>query len=393
MGPWSAVMGEEQPGNRDQRRCTAAFAAALLLSAIPGSVSEARNRGTTPLSWSIPCPLDDCGRPLRITFESSQALPFDAQASGFPMGGLSGIDAREKGEIVAISDDRSEKGPARLIRFRSQIDRTGMFQLAPIGVIVLRDGEGLNFPAQTIDPESVRFAGNDSIFVSSEGIFDSRIDPAVIQFRADGTFLRELELPNDFRFFAQSGAGSRKNLSLEGLATLPPDRLITISESSLVQDGPIASSTQGSRNRIVEFDTRSGRLVGQYLYQTDPVERRPNAQGDLAERGVSEIVGLRDRQILVLEREVYPGQRFEAALYLAELPAPSEEIPTLRKTKIFDFREAGLQPDNLEGMAVIQGRSGRTYLLVCSDNNFSEKQKNQFLLFRIEFPAVGLAQQ
>lgn len=386
-------MGEARPGDRGSWRCKAAFAAALLLSAVPGSMSEARNRAATRLSWSIPCPLDDCGRPLKITYKSGQTLPFDAQVGSLPVGGLSGIDATDKGEIVAISDDRSEKGPARLIRFRQQIDRREMLRLAPFELIVLRNGAGVTFPAQTIDPESVRVAENDSIFVSSEGIIDSSIDPAVIQFRADGTFLRELVLPKDLRFSSLPGAGSRKNLSLEGLATLPSDRLIAISESSLVQDGPIASSTQGSRNRVVEFDTRSGRLVGQYFYQTDPVERRPNAQGDLGERGVSEIVGLRDRQILVLEREVYPGQRFEAALYLAELPAPSEEIPALRKTKIFDFREAGLQPDNLEGMAVIRGRSGRTYLLVCSDNNFSEKQKNEFLLFRIELPAAGQAQQ
>lgn len=364
----------------------AKLASAILLISMLGSALLAKDAHFKTLEWTVPCPLDDCKKPLKVVYEDAYLVPLDAQAGGFPVGGLSGIDVDSNGDLIAISDDRSEKGPARLIKFRVRLARSGKFDLLPNGVVILHNRGGQPFLAQSIDPESVRSLGNGTFVISSEGISDSKINPSVFQFTSEGTFVRELELPSEFQFSDQPETGSRKNLSLEGLARLSQGRLVAISESSLFQDGPMATSIRGSRNRVVEFEMTGGNSVGQYLYQTDPVERRPTSDGSIGERGVSEIVGLRGRQVLVLEREVYPGQHFEAALYIAELPTPSQEMPTLRKTKLFDFREAGLNPDNLEGMAVLRDRWGRTHLLVCSDNNFSPKQVNQFLLFRIEFP-------
>lgn len=354
---------------------------------LTGSV-QATNGRTEPRIWSVMCPLDNCASRLSLAYEAEYELPLETSVGGLPVGGLSGLDGFDPGELVAISDDRSEKGPARIIKLKVEFKRGNHLAIRPTGVIVLHRMDGSQFPPQTIDPESVRYLRQNALFVSSEGNPDLGVDPGVFQFTSDGTFMRTLELPSEFAFTKDYSAGSRKNLSLEGLALISPNRLVAISESSLVQDSPPAGLLQGSRNRVVEFDLQTGKPVGQYFYVTDPVARPPDSQGHSGERGVSEIVALRGRQILVLEREVYPGQHFEAALYIASLPSPSDQFGIIRKTKIFDFREAGFKPDNLEGLAIVSDMQGRQHLIVCSDNNFSKNQLNQFLSFRIQTDAI-----
>ncbi len=360
----------------------------LSLSILVAERLQANNARVQPTSWSIICPLDDCTRPLTLSFEAEYELPLGTLIDGLPVGGLSGIDSFGRGGLVAISDDRSEKGPARLIKLKVDFGRANQLVFKPTSTIVLHRQDGSQFPPQSIDPESVRFLGPDALFVSSEGNPDLDVDPSVFQFTSDGRFIRALELPSEFAFEKEYSNGSRKNLSLEGLALISPHRLVAVSESALVQDSAPANAFQGSRNRVVEFDLKTGTPVGQYIYVTDPVARTSDSGGSLGERGVSEIVGLRGRQLLILEREVYPGQHFEAALYIASLPPPSDQMGLIRKTKIFDFREAGFNPDNLEGLAIVSDKFGRQHLIICSDNNFSANQRNQFLSFRIQIPIL-----
>lgn len=355
----------------------------LALSPVTAAGVYANSNRAPDRTWSIRCPLDDCASSIRLTFDAEHDIPLNASIGNLPVGGLSGIDGLGRNSLLAISDDRSEKGPARLIKLRLSSGKNNSLNIRPAGVIILHRGDGSEFPAQSIDPESVRYLNDQAVFVSSEGNPDLGINPGIFQFTKDGKFVRSLDLPSEFEFSIDHSKGSRKNLSLEGLALISRSRLVAVSESSIIQDGAPADAFQGSRNRMVEFDLQTGKPVGQYIYVTDPVARRPEDGTRTGERGVSEIVTLNDRQLLVLEREVYPGQRFEAALYIASLPTPSGQVGLVRKTKIFDFREAGFTPDNLEGMAIVKDRAGRTHLIVCSDNNFSKNQRNQFLSFTI----------
>jgi len=85
-------------------------------------------------------------------------------------------------------------------------------------------------------------------------------------------------------------AGKRTNRGFEGLAVSPDGKYAyAILQSAMLDEG----GGSGSVNRIVKFDTATGKAVAQYAYQMDTAN-----QG----RGVSALVALNDHEFLVLER-------------------------------------------------------------------------------------------
>src|SRR5262249_41181398 len=85
-------------------------------------------------------------------------------------------------------------------------------------------------------------------------------------------------------------AGKRTNRGFEGLAVSPDGKFAyAILQSAMLDEG----GGSGSVNRIVKFDTATGKAVAQYAYQMDTAN-----QG----RGVSALVALNDHEFLVLER-------------------------------------------------------------------------------------------
>src|SRR6185436_18062742 len=92
------------------------------------------------------------------------------------VGGLSGITYDAKNQVYyAISDDRSQKAPARF--YTLKIDLTSG-KLKPeevtfVGVTTLLDEKGKPFAPLSLDSEGIALSG-ESIFVASEGDVDRK---------------------------------------------------------------------------------------------------------------------------------------------------------------------------------------------------------------------------
>jgi hypothetical protein len=63
----------------------------------------------------------------------------------------------------------------------------------------------------------------------------------------------------------------------------------------------------------------------------------------------------------------------------------SNNIQPVQKQLAFDLKQLNIYIDNLEGMAVgARLPDGSRSLLLVSDNNFSDRQVTQFLLFKLK---------
>ena len=88
------------------------------------------------------------------------ALAGSTQIDGVPLGGLSGLafDA-QTGSYLALSDDRSEKGPARFYRLAIELPAAGTAATSPVvaveGAVTLVGPGGKPFPRRGVDRKSV----------------------------------------------------------------------------------------------------------------------------------------------------------------------------------------------------------------------------------------------
>jgi hypothetical protein len=196
-------------------------------------------------------------------------LPTGLKIDGVEFGGISGLSADPvDGSYLAISDDRSERGPARYYRLKLDLDADGLHGVDIAASHILRGLDGNAFPLKGIDPEAIQYvAAKRSFFWSSET--DVSGHPGIYEAQLDGTMLRSLTLPEYFLTNADGTNGTYSNLGLEGL-TLSVDGtvLYAITENGLVQDGAKATLEAGSPSRIISFDAVSGKAGAEYVYVT-----------------------------------------------------------------------------------------------------------------------------
>ncbi len=194
---------------------------------------------------------------------------------------------------------------------------------------------------------------------------------------ADGGILRRVPLPRVFYRY-------RTNLSLESVSLAPGrDCLWIANEEALKGDGPISSTTAGTRVRLQKFDA-SLEPVGQWAYVTDPI---PGELGDtgrhLEASGVSDLLALPDGGLLVLERafgtapfgfriRIYAVD-FRGATDVSRLPSlKGGDFAPVQKSLLWEGRFA---LDNFEGMALGPRLSGGAYsVLLVSDDGSGMRQ-------------------
>lgn len=122
---------------------------------------------------------------------------------------------------------------------------------------------------------------------------------SVHEFDRSGKLVRDCAVPANIKPTVAGGAanydadantaGRRINRGFEGLAISPDGRFAcAMLQSAMVNEG----SGSGVCNRIVEFDTATGRAVAQYAYKMEG-----SSQG----RGISALVAINDHEFLVLE--------------------------------------------------------------------------------------------
>src|ERR1700743_3538124 len=350
-----------------------------------------------------PSAIAEPGPPM-LSYLGQSQVGFDAVFDGTVIGGLSAITYDPGRQLYyVISDDRSEKNPARFYTVRIALSDKGITDVTFTAPHPLLDRSGQPFrplttsttpPTIPPDPEGIAFdPGRQRLYWSSEGerltAGPVLLDPWVRATGLDGAYLGQFTLPANLAMSVQH-TGPRRNKALEGL-TLTPDgqSLFASMEDPGYNDGPATNGDQPVLTRVTKFDVATGAPTAQYAYPMEP----PAPPADL--NGVSDLVALSDSTFLVLERSgaVPPTIR----IYRAEIGAATDvlAVPSMRDVKVIPMNKTlavdlsgtpGLAThdnplDNVEGITLgPKLPDGRQSVVLVSDNNFSATQITQFLL-------------
>ncbi|WP_180897579.1 esterase-like activity of phytase family protein [Martelella soudanensis] len=372
---------------------------ATALIALLATGADAADPGRT---IAVDCPINNCEDAISLTFAGEFAIETGTTIDGVEIGGISGIDYDAgTGHYIAISDDRSQKAPARFYELDIKAGSGGIDHVSVVRTVTLKDKDGSVFAEKTVDPEQIRLFG-DNLIWSSEGDGKAMIAPFVRITSANGDFVRAFTLPEGFAPSEDHATGIRNNNAFESIALLPEGDVLVANEAALYQDGPASTLTTASPARIVRYDTESGEPTAQYIYMIDPIPHAPVDGGEWNDNGLSDMMPLDDTRLLVSERSFAQNRGFTIRIFLIDLDGATdvsaiaslrdseEAIVPVAKSLILDLGAIGLQPDNIEAMTIGRTEDGAPLLLLASDNNFNAEQKTQFLAFTIEnLPGVG----
>lgn len=354
--------------------------------------------GTVPIAGA-----DEGGVVSSLDLLGEVTIETGTMFDGTEFGGISGLAQVGGTEYLALSDDRSERSPARFYTVGIDVS-DGSFDDGDVTISGVTElftpGFGL-FPPLSIDPEGIAIGRNGSVFISSEGDALAGIGPFVNKFSMSGRQLQRL--PIDDHFAPTTDSGIRFNLAFESLSISDDNRtLFTAAEGALAQDGPAANVDQPSLARIVQYDLVTRRAVAEYVYVVEPVAEVPDPADSFRVNGLVELLDLGGGYMLAMERSFSVGKGNVVKLYEISLhgatnviddddlydettETPDAVIP-VSKRLLVDFGDLGLSTvDNLEGLAFGPDlEDGRSLLLVASDNNFSTFQVTQFVAFAVD---------
>jgi predicted extracellular nuclease len=306
------------------------------------------------------------------------------------IGGLSGLAYDPWcGLYYAVSDDRGGFGPPRF--YALSLDPPA--GVTPVSMVVLRDDRGRELPPGSVDLEAIAVAPDGTVWVASEGMSGFGVPSFIRRFGADGVEIDELPIPDHLQ--PAKGRGVRHNLGIEGLAVTPDGASLFVAvENALLQDGPAADLERGSPARIIRYDIGAREVDAEFVYPVDPVPVASNSAGGEQVNGVTDILVLDRRRLLVLERSYSSGVGNTVRLYEADLGVATDvskiqslsdrdrtNIRPAAKTLVFDLAIAGLAPDNIEGMTFgPELADGRRLLVLVSDDNFNPRQQPTMLV-------------
>ena len=356
--------------------------------------------------------------PIRFTFVDALALGETEKVFDHTVvGGFSALRWNEGRKFfVAVSDDPSVRNPARFYNIDIQIKKKMKVKFKRVNF--LKNFRYYFFDNFKLDMEGLAIYDNYNYFLSSEGNIKNGIDMRLLRFDSSGQLLGELPLPEAFLAHKDGRRGPQHNRGLEGLSFSPNKKhLFAAMENSLIQDDTSSDFKKGAWIRILHYqqnnpdDLNQWQVQRQYLYPLNPVIKEKNMSE--GRNGVSEILAYSNEHLLVLERHHLKsgegpnakhrniGQIFLAYLDpkkdISSMPALKTVSPqelkalALKKELIFDLDRVlkkikGLTTniDNVEGMTWGPPLGKSKSLLIVSDNNFSDKQKTLFLLFKVK---------
>lgn len=324
------------------------------------------------------------------------------------VGGLSAIAYdRNLGSFYAISDDRSQRAPARFytLNLNLKADNNEGIKIDNVeisDVTFLCDEDGNTYSQGTIDAEGIGLSPRKTVFVSSEGDPKLQVAPFIAEFDLE-TGKKKLDVTIPQKYLPDENAtqprGIQENLAFESLTLsktglLPDDpfRLFVATESALTQDRIDAAEAE-TRIRLLHYAIDSFSkpvLLAEHLYLLEP------APPEVIANGLTELVALDlEGTFLGLERtfgftgvgakifQVVVGDATDIT-NVASLKGRLGQLKPLKKKLVLDLSELGIYLDNLEGMTLgPRLPDGSQSLLLVSDDNFNEEQVTQFLLFRL----------
>ena len=341
------------------------------------------------------------GHAFEVSYVDSMVLPNELRSvNGVPFGGISGVDYRsEDGSYLALSDDRSQKAPARFYTLDLPFDDDG-FDAPGYSVTdttVLQHADGSPYPENSVDPESIRWdRTSHTALWTDEGDVTKGLAPAIREMTDTGAFVRAFDVPRQYLpALDQSGnqiRGVRNNLALENLTLGPCGTTFSVmNEATLVQDGPVASPETGSPLRLAQLDRRTGHNLAQYVYKTEPVSVPRGSSG--GDRGASEMLQLSKTDYLVIERQYVEGEN-QIQVYRASTKGATDvsrsgaltgtEIP-MKKELVIDLVVSGMSPGNVEAVSFGPDfADGDASLVLAADDNFNlATQDTVFHLLRV----------
>jgi hypothetical protein len=337
-------------------------------------------------------------------------IPFNQEFKNTVIGGLSSIDYDTKNDLYYfISDDRSVYNDARFYTAKIYLTADTLNKIAFQNVVSLKNASGKKYsnwekyPDSSIDPEEMRYnPKTKNVVWSSEGArvinkdFSVLQNPSLQTATVNGDYTNAYELPSNLNM-QRAEKGPRSNGVLEGV-TFNTDYsvLYTTIEEPLYEDDTQATTSKSGLIRIFKFDTKSRKNTAQYAYVLDPIAHEPSPKTGFAVNGISSILFYDNNHLLVVERSYSVGkQACTIKVYLCDLSKATDvkEIPSLQnpglqlasKKLILNMDDLGIFTDNIEGITFgPKLANGKPTLLFVSDNNFSDKQKTQILLFEVE---------
>lgn len=362
------------------------------------------------LGWLTSCKVyQSIPKDTPLSFLTRVTIPYKMQFEGTVVGGLSGIDYHAAaGTYYLISDDRSDHNPARFyiarIPFVNDRPDTVIFEK----LHYFRQPGGAYYPSRKInplqvpDPEAIRLHPKKPWLAwSSEGERFVRPDTVVINHPAiyisnlQGQTIDSFHLPANFRV-SKTEKGPRQNGTIEAVAFTPDGRhLFACMEEPLYEDGHRAGTGDSMAFvRLVKFDIKSRKPVAQFVYPLDPVVTAPKHPDDFRVNGVTDILMVNERQAIITERSYTAGFRgSNIRVYLAtmakeneisEMSIKEQPYTPLQKTLLLDMDKLGMYIDNVEGLTWGPALAdGRKTLVFVSDDNFSDSQETQFLVFAL----------
>ncbi len=329
-------------------------------------------------------------------------VPTGTMFKGTEIGGLSGIDydpARDR--YVAISDNRGAEGPVRFYTLTLDLadGRLDDDDVRFVGVDTIKAADGKAFAPGVVDPESIRATSFPGLYYwTSEGNARSGLAPFVRVMTPQGDPVAAFDIPPIFT--PSTDHGIRDNLAFESLThATDRDLWITAAENALVQDSPAASLATGSPVRVLTLDGATGKPSGQYVYITEPVAGPPKPAGGFATNGLSELLAVGPQTFIALERSYSAGVGNDIRLYLTSLQGASDvsgldtligaNYRPMRKRLLLDLATLDIDLDNIEGITRGPDMAGHPTLVLVADNNFSNSQRTQILVFRVDEPLLA----
>lgn len=333
-----------------------------------------------------------------IEFLGEVTFPTKTTFKGTELGGLSGItyDAR-KNVYYSISDDRSQKAPARFYTLKIDLSGGSLKKVDVVNVTTLLQADGKAYPDLSLDPEGIALTRNGKLFISSEGDVDKLVKPFINQFSLSGKLLQVLSIPPKFLPSAKK-KGIRNNLAFESLTITPNQKyLFTATESALYQDGRVATINSGSPARILKYNLLTGQPTQEFLYLTDAIAGT-RSTAILSANGLADLLAIDSTRLLSLERSFSPIKGNTIKIFEVDLAKADDisriaslksvninKIRPVQKKLLINFNELNIPIDNIEGLTFGQCLpNGKRSLIFVSDNNFTSLQFTQILAFGVK---------
>lgn len=338
---------------------------------------------------------------LSVEFIDAYQIP-KSEFAQTPVGGLSALTYdRKTGNFYVLSDDRSQNAPTRFYTLDLNIQPDGFNGVEIQDVTFLKNANNESFPPGSLDPEGMALSPRNTLFLSSEGVPSRGINPFIAEFDLDtGQQVKTLPIPQRYLLNTPEEQenlprGVQENLGFEALtlsivsvAPQDPFRLFVAPEGALIQE-----KDAENRLRLLHYlinPIGPPVLLSENLYLLD------SAPEGTISNGLTELVALdREGFLLSLERtfgfagagaklfEIATGEATDTLQYPL-LNGDISDIKPLRKKLLLDLSDLSITLDNLEGMTLgPKFPDGSSTLILISDDNFSDNQVTQLLLFRL----------